>query len=148
MLVLKGEIDCWPPLWELKCSCINKNITVAFYHKKIYQIVWLNYTTAYTMICSWLSSLSSLSLLKLVYMPKIHKKVLCFFIFFLFSDVSRQNLMLEVNATVWYLNHNSAGQFQIPVKPSGPDSSSITFHPNLLISIAALLWIWLHLFQY
>ena len=81
MLVLKGEIDCWPPLWELKCSCMNKNITVGFYQKKIDKIVWLNYTTAYTMVCSWLSSLSSPSLLKLVYMQAIHKKVLCFSVF-------------------------------------------------------------------
>ena len=85
------------------------------------------------------ATLSSPILLKLVYMQAMHKKILCYSIFSLLSDVSRQNLMLEVNATVWYLNHNSAGQFQIPVKPSGPDSSSITLHPNLLISIAALL---------
>ena len=37
MLVLKGEIDCWPPLWELKCSCMNKNITVGFIPKENWQ---------------------------------------------------------------------------------------------------------------
>ena len=46
------------------------------------------------------ATLSSPILLKLVYMQAMHKKILCYSIFSLLSDVSRQNLMLEVNATV------------------------------------------------